>query len=224
MPTAAREAEFLPGHNCSYKRDILLEYGDELETMLQTETLLHWKLRAKGHRLYLQPAAVVAHTNFSLWSAWLPIQFHHPRAFAAERARGKPLWWRCVYVLGSPLIPLVRFARIARQRVGNGDLGKFLRVLPALAVGLAMDGVGQLFGYAFGPGNSPEEIPKYEFHRSRLVTAADRKQLFLPPRSPDRESSDRESSDRESSDRGSSDRGSPDSKASDTQEAAKAEA
>ena len=47
------EVDYLPGHNSSYKRDVLLGYGDRLESMMESETVLHWDLRAKGHRLYL---------------------------------------------------------------------------------------------------------------------------------------------------------------------------
>ncbi|HYP52918.1 MAG TPA: glycosyltransferase, partial [Pyrinomonadaceae bacterium] len=52
-PLAAGEAEHLPGHNGSYKRELLLAYGDRLEAMLDAESVLHWDLRARGHRLYL---------------------------------------------------------------------------------------------------------------------------------------------------------------------------
>src|SRR5690606_27239485 len=72
IPSPSREAEFLPGHNTSYKRKILLDYADQLEKMMEAETLLHWDLREKGHRLYMESAAVVAHTNFSLWASWIP--------------------------------------------------------------------------------------------------------------------------------------------------------
>src|SRR5262245_42696463 len=47
-PSPSREAEFLPGHNTSYKRAVLLEYGDQLDSLLQAETVLHWDLRNKG--------------------------------------------------------------------------------------------------------------------------------------------------------------------------------
>ena len=56
-PATAREIDHLPGHNSSYKRGILLDYGPELEAMLESESVLHWDLRAKGYRLYLEPKA-----------------------------------------------------------------------------------------------------------------------------------------------------------------------
>ena len=48
-PITKHEPDYLPGHNSSYKRAVLLEYGDRLETLMEAETILMWDLRAKGH-------------------------------------------------------------------------------------------------------------------------------------------------------------------------------
>src|SRR5262249_29287115 len=55
----------LPGHNTSYKRTVLLEYGTELGQLLEMELILHADLRARGHQLYLERAARTHHTNIS---------------------------------------------------------------------------------------------------------------------------------------------------------------
>lgn len=178
LPTVAREVDFLPGHNSSYKREVLLCYGDTLESMMDMETLLHWDLRAKGHRLYLEPAAEVAHTNFSRWSSWIPVQFYNGRLFAGMRARPMSLWRRSAYVIGAPLIPVLRLIRIAASRRSNWLLGRFLLCLPALLIGLVLDGIGQMVGYAMGPGNARAAVARFEFHRSRHITASDRQELF----------------------------------------------
>lgn len=170
-PATEREMEFLPGHNSSYKRDVLLGYGDQLEAMMHAETLLHWDLRAKGHRLYLEPAACVAHTNFSRWSSWLPVQFHNGRLFAGERARGMSWSRRLVYTAGAPLIPLVRLFRIARASVHA--LRRRWSCLPAVAVGLAFDGLGQMLGYALGSGDALNKVAHFEFKRVDHVIARD---------------------------------------------------
>jgi hypothetical protein len=163
-PAQAGEVDLLPGHNSSYKRALLLEYDAELERRMEAETVLHWELRAKGHRLYLEPAAKIAHINFARWHAWVPVQFHQGRVFAAGRARIEnwSFWRRLVYTGGSPLIPLVRLARLMRQRHPV-----FWRVLPTLLCGLIIDGVGQGVGYALGAGNSKQRLAAYEFNRVR---------------------------------------------------------
>ena len=173
-PSPSREAEFLPGHNTSYKREVLMGYADQLDPMMEAETVLHWDLREKGHRLYMESTASVAHTNFSLWSSWLPAQFYNGRLFAGARGRQKPLLWRIVFVLGSPLIPVVRLWRIWSGLPSRELRIRFLGCLPALIIGLAIDGVGQMVGYALGTGNALDKVAKFEVDRFKHVRKQDR--------------------------------------------------
>jgi predicted dehydrogenase len=181
IPADAKEADFLPGHNSSYRRDVLIDYGDRLEGMMEAETLLHWDLRARGYRLFHETSACVAHTNFSLWSSWLPLQFSNGRHFAACRARPMSRFQRSIYACGSPLIPAVRLSRMIRcvlQRRSGQLLGRLLTCLPAVTVGLILDACGQMMGYALGPGDSQDRLARYEFHRIRHITSRDRQTLF----------------------------------------------
>lgn len=178
VPGEAGEAAFLPGHNTSYKREVLLAYGEALASMLEAETLLHWDLRDRGYRLLFEPTAVVAHTNFSLWRSWIPIQFHSGRMFAGSRRKAMALWKRLVYVLGSPLIPAVRLARIAAQVRPRHLLKELAFCAHALAIGLALDAMGQLVGYATGIGNARDRVARYEFRRVDHVTSDDRQSVF----------------------------------------------
>ena len=178
LPADRAEADFLPGHNSSYKKAELLAYGERLDDLLEAETLLHWDLRQRGRRLLLEPAAVVRHANFSLWRSWLPIQYFAGRMFGGSRAPAMPGWKRAVYVAGSPLIPLVRLARIAGQARRADALGRFVRTLPTLTVGLALDGLGQFVGYLSGVGGARERVARYEYRRVDHVTAYDREHVF----------------------------------------------
>ncbi len=165
-PTPSGEAELLPGHNSSYKREVLLAYGDRLEAMLASESVLHMDLRSRGERLYLSADARAAHVNFSRMASWLAVQVHNGRVFGAARARDWSLARRLFYAAASPLIPIVRCWRGARALLLPGRPRHELpRVLPALALGLALDGVGQMLGYAFGPGRSLGKLADYEFRR-----------------------------------------------------------
>lgn len=178
-PTApACDVDFLPGHNTSYKRQVLLAYGDALESRLDAETLLHWELRARGERLRFEPAARVAHVNFSRWRSWLPAQFHYGRLFAGLRARSMSPARRAIYVAGSPLIPLVRLWRIARSADAAPAAGPFLSSLHALVAGLSLDAAGQMVGYALGAGDAAMRTSRYEFHRSRHVRDDERRALW----------------------------------------------
>ncbi|MGH7711424.1 MAG: glycosyltransferase, partial [Gemmatimonadaceae bacterium] len=177
-PVDRRDVDFLPGHNSSYKRMLLLAFGERLDDLLNVETVLHWELRARGHRLRLEPGARVAHTNFSLWSSWLPVSLYNGRNFAAERRKGMSLAARSLYVVAGPLIPIVRLARTARSARTPELRRRFVLSMPAMLVGLTADAVGQMLGYAFGAGRSGGRLSHYECYRVRHVTARDRREVF----------------------------------------------
>ena len=127
--------DFLPGHNSSYKLVLLLEYGPELEGMLESETTLHSSLRQKGHQLYLEPGARISHLNYENLSVWIRTQYLSGRAFAADRSEHWPSSRRLLYAVGGPLIPLVRLRRIL------GQMREARRPLPPSAT-RAASGVG----------------------------------------------------------------------------------
>jgi hypothetical protein len=169
-PAEGGEREHLPGHNGSYKRAILLEYGERLEAMLDAESVLHWDLRSRGHRLYLEPKARTFHQNFTAKSPSLKLRFNGGRLFASSRARDWPTWRRAVFACASPLIPMVRYLRITRELFRPGRPIHLLpRLLPVLAIGLIFDGAGEMAGYAFGPGESMAKLSDMEFHRERYM-------------------------------------------------------
>ncbi len=179
-PVATGEAPFLPGHNSSYARRVLLDYGERLEEMLEAETVMHLDLGARGHRLLVCADARAAHVNFSLLGPWLRVQVHNGRVFGGTRALGWPRSRRALYCAASPLIPLVRLRRALRtvRRLSHAQPG-VRRGLPLLIVGLVLDGVGQSLGYALGAGGSVSELARYEFRRVDFVRAPDRA-LFDP--------------------------------------------
>lgn len=181
-PRPAGPAEFLAGHNSSYKRAALVEYGDRLEEMLEAETVLHWDLRRRGYSLYVEAAARVAHTNFSRLGVFLRVMYLAGRLFAGRRARGWPVWQRLAWGTGAPLIPAVRLWRCARELCRPGRPGRLLGpVLPVLAAGLLLDGVGQMLGYLLGPGRVYRRLAGYEFRRLRHVTEEERRALATTP-------------------------------------------
>lgn len=182
-PTPAGPKPFLPGHNTSYKRDVLVALGDELEPLLEAETVLHGELRRRGGELYLEPSARVAHVNFSRIASWLPVMFHGGRVFAATRRHSWGLGRRLFYGLASPLIPAVRLLRATRQIVERQGIGTALGLVAPLATAFLCDGFGQLMGYLRGPGASVQRLAHYEFRRIDHVTPRDRRAVFEPARS-----------------------------------------
>lgn len=176
-PSEGGEREHLPGHNGSYKREVLLQYGERLEAMLEAESVLHWDLRAQGRRLYLEPRARVFHQNFSEPLPSLTLRFNGGRLFASSRARAWPAWRRALFAAASPLIPFVRCARITREMLRRAPTRRMMpRLLPALVVGLVFDGAGEAAGYALGPGGAMAKLSDMEFHRERFLAARERRE------------------------------------------------
>jgi hypothetical protein len=177
-PVEAGPMEFLPGHNSCYKRSILLEYGDRLEEMMEAETVMHFDLRRRGHPLYLESAARTRHMNYALFGSWTSVTYCHGRVFAAVRAR--PWRWpkRVFYGAASPLIPWVRLYRCVRVLLGPGRPRHLIfRVLPVMAVGLMLDGIGQFAGYLTGDGDALGKLSQMEFNRIDHVTEEDRRRF-----------------------------------------------
>lgn len=174
-PSPRHSPPFLPGHNSSYKREWLLELGGRLEPMLEAETVLHYEWTARGVPMCVEPGARVRHVNYSKWRSWIPVQFWCGRLFGGLRSVSWSRKKQLFYVAASPLIPAVRFWRSAREFFKPGrSRGLFLRLAPALALGLVVDGAGQMVGYLLGAGRSMEELAKYEFNRIEHVREEDR--------------------------------------------------
>ena len=169
--TPSGEMGHLPGHNSSYKKEVLLSYGSDLESMMASESVLHWDLRKKGYRLYLESNAKTAHTNFSLFSSWVKSKYHSGRVFGSARVCGWPSWKRLVYTAASPLIPIVRLQKITRM--SRESFNGMLKMIPVMAAGLIISAMGEMTGYAFGPGDSIDILSNYEFHRVRHQREAD---------------------------------------------------
>jgi len=164
-PASSGTVRHLPGHNSSYKGDILLTYGDRLESLMQAESVLHRHLRARGYQLLLESSTYTSHLNFTSWSSWIKAQYHTGRQFAATWAQPWSWTHRLLFTVASPLIPWVRLWRIQKHVRSAQTSGFLICLLPVLLVGLLVNGFGQMMGYAAGAGDSIEKGTKYEFHR-----------------------------------------------------------
>ena len=168
-PNEAGPVHHIGGHNSSYKRRALAAYGERLGEMLEAESTMQWELARTGHRFYLEPGARMHHVHFALFWPSMGVRFNGGRIFAANRRRGWGAGKRLAYVLGSPLIPFVRLARCLKRVPQSETLPRKLMLFPTLATLLSADGLGEMFGYAFGSGNSVAYLSDIEFHRERFL-------------------------------------------------------
>ena len=180
-PVANLEPGHIPGHNSSYKKAPLLEYGDRLATIFEAESAMQWDLAARGHRFCIEPRARAFHLNYSLLLPSLRLRFWGGRLFAGNRARGWSVGKRVVYIAGSPLIPLVRLARLVPLLGKVGNPVKAVLLLPVLALMLTVDALGEMSGYAVGTGTAMARLTAWEFHRERFLAERDRSVPHIAP-------------------------------------------
>src|SRR5262249_28062408 len=109
-PAARGPVESGPGHNTSYKRDALLQFGD-LPRLLVSERLLHFEMIAAGGRILIEPEARTHHVNISRVSSDLGHSFLGGRVFGGSRASNWSKAKALVYAAAFPLVPIVRIRR-----------------------------------------------------------------------------------------------------------------
>lgn len=168
-PSPSGPRDSLCWHNVSYKRRVLLESGEELEARLAAETNLHWHLRTRGETLWLASEARIAHLGFVHLKGALGEALYNGRAFAVSRSANWSFWRRLAYAVGSPLIPVIRLIRLARQLWSHPAQRRGIPASawsPALLI-LCAGAVGEFLGYAFGPASGSGDALRYEFHRQR---------------------------------------------------------
>jgi hypothetical protein len=164
---AGGEVGLLPGHNSAYRRDLLLALGDGLEEALRAEAVLHWRWRAEGRTLWLEPQAVTAHTNFGRWRVFCRVQPLTGRVFAGSRAAEWGLGRRLAWAAAFPAIAGVRIARTLRRAAPDRGRAPWTAAF-AVVGGLVFDAVGQGIGYLFGAGGAVAALRDYEHARERF--------------------------------------------------------
>ncbi len=168
-PVPSGEIHDLPGHNSSYKRAVLLEYDAELEMLLEAASVLHWEMRAKGHRFYLEPEARTRHLNHTLLLPVIQQLFFSGRVFAAARARRWPWSRRVLFTIGAAAIPWIRLRRILRDASRTDLASTWMKGLPLLVLGLIASAAGETAGYALGVGGAMKRLSRFEFHRDQKI-------------------------------------------------------
>lgn len=168
-PHDAGTRTVLPWHNTAYKRHLVAGYGDGLGALLQWEGNLQADLVARGHELYLEPAARTHHANVSSFTSALGLHFQRGRILAAQHAAREtwPNWRRRLYAAAMPLFPLMQLRRIAPElrRLGFSTPRSAATSTPALASALMAMAAGEAVGYLTGAGDATDRLEDYELNR-----------------------------------------------------------
>jgi glycosyltransferase involved in cell wall biosynthesis len=170
-PLSSGEVEFLPGHNASFRRDVLLAYGDRLEGLLRCDLVFHRRLHLDGHRLFVAADAAIAHRNeVSAWSRGRGVGWWY-RVFA--NARAEEFAWspgrRAGYALACSALPLYyawtvwKALRARRPQY----LPLFFRHPFTVASSGIAAAAGMARGLAFGPGDAERRFSRFEVEEWR---------------------------------------------------------
>ena len=160
MPPFHGEVMTLPGNNVSYRRRLVLDWLEARGENGFLEVFAHRDWRAQGIRLWADERIAVRHIGRWTRDTVTRAAFHHGRAFAGQRFEGggaSRTGSRLAFAVGSPLLPLLKTARVAGEVFARTGLaGSLLRALPWIIVFHTSWAWGEMLGYLFGPGRSAD--------------------------------------------------------------------
>lgn len=153
-PLARGATRDLPGMNVSYDMRAVAVIADLLREG-KWESWLHERLLARGFVLYREPDAVIEHAKDFGIREFASQRFHYARAYAAMRNASLGAVGRAVRAVGSPLLPPLLLARVARNVfTRRTHRREFLLALPLLALYCVTTAAGEAAGYVAGDGGS----------------------------------------------------------------------
>jgi Glycosyl transferase family 2 len=165
-PATGGAAKFLPGSNVSYKRDILLSFGDQLKFMLTPDFNLQETFIKRGIPMCIEPRALAAHQNFRHLPSLMHANYALARLLAARRVRAQswPMARRMFYLLVTPVsAPVLGVLRLLLSLRGRESLvPAMLAGLPIYTITHAWSAWGESIGYMFGQGSAEEELNDWE--------------------------------------------------------------
>ncbi|MEP7327377.1 MAG: glycosyltransferase family 2 protein [Gemmatimonadota bacterium] len=150
-PFESGPREYVTDVNIGYKRRAI-EQTRELWKDRYHETTVHWALIRAGETLFLSNEFAVDQMRDDLTIRRLMGErLGWGRLFAYTRARETGTGKRLVLAALAPVLPLVLFARLARQQARKRrTLGKFVLASPLVALLLAGWSLGEMTGYLTG--------------------------------------------------------------------------
>jgi hypothetical protein len=135
-------------YNTAYRRSALLALGDRLPDALEPHREVMWPLLwASGHRALFAPAARIAHVNIGRLGWLLQEKFCSGVVLGMRRSGRWRLWRRLLYLLASPLIPIVLLARVARDARPPRATTLPAGTIPALVLCALVKTLGEVVGY-----------------------------------------------------------------------------
>lgn len=164
----AREIDYWPLNNSACDRAAILGSTSDPAHALSYGDQLILALRAAGHKVFLEPEAVLSHFNVSRLREWLDERFIAGHLIARARSSDWSWFQRWLHVLAAPLIAVVLFARVtgsAWRTIQSRQLS--WSILPLMLLGTITQAAGEGLGYTRWGGmeSSEKRMTEYELHK-----------------------------------------------------------
>jgi hypothetical protein len=163
---------FVAGQNSAFKRDVLLQYDEQLEMMMIADLVLQWKMMEDGYRFFHEPAAMIAHRNENTVLSICPGAFYWNWCFANVRAQvfEWSFGWKALRIALAPLIPWARLVKKAMlvAHLGRRQFLQFLCDIPSVLVIDYCGAAGQVAGLFNKIDIAARKFSHFEMNEPRL--------------------------------------------------------
>jgi hypothetical protein len=160
----------VPCYNCCFRRQALLELGDDLPRALASGSLITRDLEARGYAVHREATARIRHQNVGRLGSTIADRVYATRAWAAARAAGWSPVRRALALAATPLVPPLlvwRTVRSPQWRHVRAELPRGTKL--ALLYAASWVAVGEALAYAAGPGDAAQKVIPIELERWRHV-------------------------------------------------------
>jgi hypothetical protein len=170
LPQESGQTREMPGDNSSFVRAKLLRYGDDIERLFNTDTLLMWRLLADGERLYRAGELQLHHWNENIFAdGWLAL-FYWNQMYICNRVilERWSILRRGLRFLATPLVPFVRLWKsfvLTKRNAAN--LPQFIADSPTAFLYHCGSALGMATGLLFGFQDSELEFTNCETSKAR---------------------------------------------------------
>jgi hypothetical protein len=162
----------LPSGNVSYRRDLLVALGSDLEALLTPDFGLHEHFNQRDLKMFVEGSALVAHDSLGTLPNLASATYLFCRILAARRVETQR--WsavkRIAYGLATPLVsPAVAFWRLlAAPGQTTAERLALVTYSPVLAIKCLSAAIGESVGYLAGIGPATEAaFGEWELHIQR---------------------------------------------------------
>ncbi len=147
-----------PLYNAVFRRDVLLELGDQLNEALSAGNLLPLFLASRKSLIFLKPEARLTHQNVDRLLSVIRERYLLGVLIGMGRAAHWPMWRCWLYAAASPLVPFVLMKRLLPGYLSARRAWTFPRAtLPVMLALQFIRAWGEFVGY-LGFGTNLHEV------------------------------------------------------------------